>query len=149
MTTPGEKIEAADMGHTCAFCRGRTFRRSRLQFKDVTSLLALHYPVRCLSCSKRQSVGLEVARRAVPSTVRQVRAPKDVKPWDGSPWSEPAAEALPRLVVGGVVPELRGAGSGGAGSNALGRRPMAMPDLHGVSLPHTARMPPGDGENLA
>lgn len=145
MTTSDEKMEAADTGRTCAFCMGRTFRRSRLKFKDVGRLLVFHYPVRCLSCSKRQSVGLDVARKAVPSTVRQVRAPKEATPWEGglgSQWSEQTARTEPEFIGGGVVPAANT-------SEAPRMKPIAMPNLHGVRLPHVAQMPPGDGENLA
>ncbi len=140
--TAASRIDVADMGRSCAFCKGRTFRRSRLQLKDVGSLLALQYPVRCLSCSKRQRVGLDTARRAVPSTVRQVRAPQEETPWDGSPWGSShtgGAGLKPHFVNEGhtAVPETPVT------------KPIAMPDLHGVRLPHVAQMPPGDGENLA
>ncbi len=146
MMTHGDgKLEATDSGRTCAFCKGRTFRRSRLQFKDLMGLLAFQYPVRCLSCSKRQSVGLETARRAVPSTVRQVRAPKSTKLWDGSPWSQPQPPGnatKPTFLDGGVVSDL-------STPVVVVREPVKMPDLHGVTLPHVAQMPPGNGENLA
>ncbi len=145
MTTPDQKIEATDTGRTCAFCMGRTFRRSRLKFKDVGRLLVFHYPVRCLSCSKRQSVGMDVARRAVPSTVRQVRAPKPATPWEGSPRSQPSSRMTttePEFIGGGVVTAANT-------NEAPVMKPIAMPDLHGVRLPHVAQMPPGNGENLA
>ena len=145
MTAQDGKIEAADMGQTCAFCKGRTFRRSRLKFKDVGSLLTLQYPVRCLSCSKRQSVGMGIARRAVPSTVRQVRAAKQVTPGEGGRVSQPmdgAVKGEPEFIGGGVVRAVDAPGG-------LVRKPIAMPDLHGVRLPHVAQMPPGNGENLA
>ena len=135
-------IQAEDAGRTCAFCMGRTFRRSRLKLKDVGSLLTLHYPVRCLSCSKRQSVGLDVARKAVPSTVRQVRAPREETPWDGSPWSQPRNQGIK------AEPEHVG-GAGVRETETLTMKPIDMPDLRGVRLPHVAQMPPGNGENLA
>jgi hypothetical protein len=112
----------------CESCAGTRFKRSRLQWKDLGTLAMLHYPVRCLSCSKRQSVALPVARRAASSSVKQVKAPHD-----GTPWSKPAS--------------LSRAGGGGAPIHQ--RAPVAMPDLHGVRLPHVAHQPPGDGQNLA
>ncbi len=127
------KAGSGNLGGLCESCAGRRFRRSRLQWKDVSTLLSLHYPVRCLSCSKRQPVALAVARRALPSSIKQVRGPHH----DGTPWSTPVA-----ISANAVDPTV--------GLLELPKRgPITMPDLHGIELPHVAYVPPGSGENLA
>jgi hypothetical protein len=109
----------------CQFCRGRSFRRSTLRFKDLAVLLLLRYPVRCLQCSKRQSVWLSVARQALPSSVKQLRAPRNAMPWQD--WNAvAAASGQPESSV-----------VGGTSFTALPvREPLAMPNLQGVTLQH-------------
>jgi hypothetical protein len=130
MTFAGEdKRGVVDMGAQCISCAGRSFRRSRLKARDVWSLLGLRYPVRCLACSKRQTVPFAVAGRAVSSKVRQVRAAQgdDVTEERGS---------RPSVV-------------GGSGTWAMPvHEPMVMPDLHGVTLEHRSSSPLSD-EKLA
>jgi hypothetical protein len=119
-----EKRHVDDMGAQCRSCVGRSFRRSRLKVKDMWSLLVLRYPVRCLSCSIRQTVSLPVAARAVSSKVRQVRAAQS----RGGAGDE-AQRQQPSMV-------------GGSGSWAIPvHEPMTMPDLQGVTLKHTSSLP--------
>ena len=114
-----------DIGAQCEFCAGRSFRRSHLQFKDVLPVLLFRYPVRCLSCSKRQSVSLLVAQRAVPSTVKQVRASRSETRLSG--WNSADREES------GAVP----VGADGHNFSALPvRAPISMPELKGVMLKH-------------
>ena len=48
----------------CRFCGNFGFRRSRLRFADLSRLLTLKLPVRCVRCGKRQYAGLSVASLA-------------------------------------------------------------------------------------
>ncbi len=134
MTATGvPMIHSEDMGVQCEFCAGRSFRRSKLQGKDVMPLLFLRYPVRCLSCSKRQAVNLAVAQRAVSSRVKQVRAARDeaAHGWNAS---DPKAQESGPSMVGGTV--------GGTRFTALPERaPIAMPELKGVTLKHLQSFP--------
>ena len=115
---------AADMGHPCDYCKGRSFRRSRLQSKDWLGLLQMRYPVRCLTCSQRQSVGMSVALRSVPSSVKQVRKARHTGTWIGQVNAQVESHQAGQPIGGGTFPELRGG------------QQVAMPDLHGVHLQH-------------
>lgn len=68
----------------CQFCVGRAFRRSRLRGSDLSQLLLMRYPVRCLRCSQRQMVSFTVAGISVPSHVhhkqRRGSAERDAQP---------------------------------------------------------------------
>lgn len=131
-STKETPAHAADMGARCEFCAGRSFRRSHLQVKDLLPLLIFHYPVRCLSCSKRQSVSLFVAKRALPSTVKQVRSPWTETPWSG--WNSSDQDARGTISGG---PGERSGGPGERHFSALPvRAPVAMPELKGVTLRH-------------
>jgi hypothetical protein len=119
-----DKRSVDDMGAQCVSCAGGSFRRSRLKVGDIWSLLVLRYPVRCLACSKRQTVSLAVAARAASSKTKQVRARHGSEAADnGVPVQRPS-------VVGGdaewAIPM---------------HEPMVMPDLHGVALEHVSSLP--------
>ena len=43
-------------GPRCRICREYNLRRSKFRFSDVGYVLLWQYPVRCLSCSKRQHI---------------------------------------------------------------------------------------------
>ena len=125
MTSIQEVPGYVEMGSQCEFCAGRSFRRSHLQIKDFLPLLLFRYPVRCLSCSKRQPVSLLVAQRAMPSTVKQVRQSRVETPWSG--WNSAESTA------GGTVSAV----AGGRSFSALPvRAPVSMPELKGVTLKH-------------
>ncbi len=125
-TTMHSDIHLTDMGHQCAYCQGRSFRRSRLKGADWGSLLAMRYPVRCLSCSQRQSVGMRVALRSMSSSVKQVRTSKS------------AASQMPGLTEKqGGLPAERPLG-GGSFPSVKAQQPTAMPDLRGIVLEHHA-----------
>jgi hypothetical protein len=114
----------------CQFCRGRSFRRSTLRFKDLGVLMLLRYPVRCLQCSKRQSVWLSVARQAMPSSVKQLRAPRNAMPWQD--WDA--------VIAASGQPESSAVG--GTSFTALPvHEPLAMPNLQGMTLQHLDRTP--------
>jgi len=77
-------------------CSGQEFRRSRLRNDDITHLLLLTYPVRCLRCSERQYVSLVVAALSISSNIRQ---PKPTQRRSNAPssqtnWSEPSDMVL-------------------------------------------------------
>ena len=74
----------------CQFCPGQGFRRSKLRPEDITQLLLMRYPVRCLRCSQRQRVSFTVAGISVPSHVRQRRARQMVQQ---KHWKEPETRA--------------------------------------------------------
>ncbi len=120
-----EHLRHFDMGAECDFCRARSFRRSRVQWKDLPSILMLRYPVRCLSCSQRQTVTVLVARRSLSSRTKQVRAAKDAAPWSGWGSTDSAPDQNGPLTVGGK------------NFSALPTHdPVAMPNLHGIVLEH-------------
>ena len=131
------RIQTTDMGAQCGFCPGRSFRRSRLQVKDLGALLMLHYPVRCLQCSPRQPVPVQVARRAVSSSVRQVKnRERNGSSWNG--WNaEDQAKTLPRQQIGPAAVRLPV------------REPMVLPDLRGIQLTHLTNLPSGSEQTKA
>jgi hypothetical protein len=57
----------------CQFCSGQAFRRSTLRGEDLTQLLLMRYPVRCLRCSQRQGVSFTVAGISLSSKIRPQR----------------------------------------------------------------------------
>jgi hypothetical protein len=114
----------ADMGHQCQYCKGRSFRRSRLKGKDWSTLLIIRFPVRCMTCSQRQSVGLRVALRSVSAKTKQVRASTSTGHAHASTNEGTFMPAQP--LGGGSFPTLRP------------RQSVAMPDLRGVTLEHYA-----------
>jgi hypothetical protein len=123
MTAAMEHLHENTRGAQCISCEGRSFRRSRLKASDLGTLLTLHYPVRCLSCSKRQTVPLGDARRAVSSKVKHARAQANES----------------------AVPRKRPSTVGGDSSWSLPvHEPKAMPELHGVTLKHVASSPLND-----
>ncbi len=65
----------------CEFCPGHSFRRSRLRLQDISALLLLRYPVRCLRCSQRQLVSFSLAGISVPAHIKHQRLPTDAESW--------------------------------------------------------------------
>jgi DNA-directed RNA polymerase subunit RPC12/RpoP len=57
----------------CQYCSGQTFRRSTLRAEDLTDILLMRYPIRCLRCSQRQLVSFTIASLAVSSSVKPTR----------------------------------------------------------------------------
>jgi hypothetical protein len=47
----------------CRLCGSTNFHVSRLRAPDLSELIFLHYPVRCLACYKRESVNFFTALR--------------------------------------------------------------------------------------
>ena len=107
----------------CQFCPGRAFRRSRLRFSDVTSLLLLRYPVRCMLCSKRQLATFTTAGLSVSSSVKQVKTRDRVQEWSGADSGMDVAEPHEPSLVGGSN-----------FSPLPVRPPVAMPSLKGLTL---------------
>ncbi|MDE3105241.1 MAG: hypothetical protein KGK08_08715 [Acidobacteriota bacterium] len=58
----------------CTHCAAQDFRRSRLRIDDLSRILRMQYPVRCLYCSHRQFVSFTLAALSVPSHIRQRNA---------------------------------------------------------------------------
>src|ERR1700748_1115297 len=54
----------------CQYCTGQNFRRSTLRSQDLTEVLLMRYPVRCLRCSQRQMVSFTVAGLSISSSVK-------------------------------------------------------------------------------
>jgi DNA-directed RNA polymerase subunit RPC12/RpoP len=54
----------------CQYCTGQSFRRSSLRSQDLTEILLMRYPVRCLRCSQRQLVSFTVASLAISSSIK-------------------------------------------------------------------------------
>jgi hypothetical protein len=75
----------------CQFCPATGFRRSRLRSEDVSQLLRMRYPVRCLRCSQRQMVSFTVAGISIPSHVKQRRAKQIFA--EQKHWVEPGKKA--------------------------------------------------------
>lgn len=120
-------------GAQCEFCAGKSFRRSHLQVKDLLSLLLFRYPVRCMSCSKRQAVSLLLAQRATSSAVKQVRTARAKNEWSG--WNSSDREAGRTVVPGGH-----------AFSALPVHAPISMPELRGLTL-ESADDVAGDNKN--
>ncbi|WP_263382307.1 hypothetical protein [Granulicella arctica] len=113
------------MGTQCQDCAGLSFRRSRLKAKDMIPLLMMRYPVRCLSCSRRQTVSFRVAQRSVSSSVKQVRAPRPEESHGG--WMStdvPATSTSPMPVDTRNFTAIPISA------------PIVMPELRGVTLKH-------------
>jgi hypothetical protein len=107
----------------CQFCPGRAFRRSRLRFSDVPSLLLMRYPVRCMLCSKRQLVTFTTAGLSVSSSVKQLKTRDRAQEWSGADPSAHVAEPHEPSLVGGST-----------FSPLPVRQPMTMPSLKGVTI---------------
>lgn len=119
MTAQKDRLTyAKDMGHHCDHCQGTSFRRSRLKGKDLSSLMLMRFPVRCMTCSQRQTVSIRVALRSVSSRAKQVREEQPVR-------TEQPVSAKPEMAKP-------------VASASAPRSPLtaAMPDLHGVTLHH-------------
>jgi DNA-directed RNA polymerase subunit RPC12/RpoP len=54
----------------CQYCTGQSFRRSSLRSQDLTEILLMRYPVRCLRCSQRQLVSFTVASLSISSSIK-------------------------------------------------------------------------------
>jgi DNA-directed RNA polymerase subunit RPC12/RpoP len=54
----------------CQYCSGQSFRRSSLRSQDLTEILLMRYPVRCLRCSQRQLVSFTVAGLSISSSIK-------------------------------------------------------------------------------
>jgi hypothetical protein len=54
----------------CQFCPCQSFRRSSLRSQDLTEILLMRYPVRCLRCSQRQMVSFTVAGISISSSIK-------------------------------------------------------------------------------
>jgi DNA-directed RNA polymerase subunit RPC12/RpoP len=54
----------------CQYCTGQSFRRSSLRSQDLTEILLMRYPVRCLRCSQRQLVSFTVAALSISSSIK-------------------------------------------------------------------------------
>ena len=54
----------------CQYCTGQSFRRSSLRSQDLTEILLMRYPVRCLRCSQRQLVSFTVAGLSISSSIK-------------------------------------------------------------------------------
>lgn len=46
------------MQNQCRLCGSSQFRLSRLRLTDISNLISLHYPVRCLQCNQRGTASL-------------------------------------------------------------------------------------------
>jgi hypothetical protein len=77
----------------CQYCSGQTFRRSTIRSEDLTEILLMRYPVRCLRCSQRQMVSFTIASLAISSSVKPSRKPRTLNA--SSQWKEPAGVSGP------------------------------------------------------
>lgn len=73
---------------TCQFCSGQEFRRSKRRTDDISQLLLLSFPVRCIRCGERQYVSFAVAAVSLSSSKRQPRPVHSNRSKETS-WSEP------------------------------------------------------------
>jgi len=97
-------------------------------------LLVMRYPVRCLSCTKRQTVNVMVARRAVSSRVKQVRSPNGSEALRG----QAAEDTSGPLTVGGR-----------SFSALTIQAPVVMPELKGVRQEHVESRMDQDESKIA
>ncbi|WP_158944527.1 hypothetical protein [Granulicella sp. S190] len=54
----------------CQYCSGQSFRRSSVRSEDLTEILLMRYPVRCLRCSQRQMVSFTIASLSLSSSIK-------------------------------------------------------------------------------
>ena len=64
----------------CQYCSHQSFRRSSLRTTDLTQILFMRYPVRCLRCGQRQLASFTVASLAVSSRIKPRRRHHPVDP---------------------------------------------------------------------
>jgi hypothetical protein len=64
----------------CQFCSGQSFRRSTLRSDDISQILLMRYPVRCLRCGQRQMVSYTIASLALSSSIKPRRRHRPVDP---------------------------------------------------------------------
>ena len=75
----------------CQYCNGQNFRRSSLRSQDLTEILLMRYPVRCLRCSQRQMVSFTVAGLSISSSIKiNKRRRQSVLP---EHWKDPFKES--------------------------------------------------------
>jgi hypothetical protein len=77
----------------CQYCSGQTFRRSTVRSEDLSEILLMRYPVRCLRCSQRQMVSFTIASLALSSSIKPHRKPRTLD--SASQWREPAGVTGP------------------------------------------------------
>jgi DNA-directed RNA polymerase subunit RPC12/RpoP len=76
----------------CQHCSHQSFRRSGLRSTDVTQILLMRYPVRCLRCGQRQMVSFTIAGISLPSA----RPQRTFESPTSKHWSEPRGDSGPR-----------------------------------------------------
>jgi hypothetical protein len=74
----------------CQHCSHQSFRRSSLRAADLTQILLMRYPVRCLRCGQRQMVSFTIAGISLPPSVRPQKA-FDVP--TSKHWTEPTSDS--------------------------------------------------------
>ena len=75
----------------CQYCSHQSFRRSSLRPPDLSQILLMRYPVRCMRCGQRQMVSFTVAGLSLPSS----KPPRSFEIPASKHWTEPTSGNRP------------------------------------------------------
>jgi DNA-directed RNA polymerase subunit RPC12/RpoP len=76
----------------CQYCSYQNFRRSSLRATDLTQILLMRYPVRCMRCGQRQMVSFTVAGLSLPPSSKPHRSFETPV---SKHWTEPNSNSAP------------------------------------------------------
>jgi DNA-directed RNA polymerase subunit RPC12/RpoP len=76
----------------CQYCSHQSFRRSSLRATDLTQILFMRYPVRCMRCGQRQMVSFTVAGVSLPASSKPQRS---FETPTSKHWTEPNSNSAP------------------------------------------------------
>jgi DNA-directed RNA polymerase subunit RPC12/RpoP len=76
----------------CQYCSHQNFRRSSLRATDLTQILLMRYPVRCMRCGQRQMVSFTVAGLSLPPSSKPH---KSFETPASKHWTEPHSDRGP------------------------------------------------------
>jgi DNA-directed RNA polymerase subunit RPC12/RpoP len=76
----------------CQYCSYQNFRRSSLRATDLTQILLMRCPVRCMRCGQRQMVSFTVAGLSLPPSSKPHRSFETPV---SKHWTEPHSDSAP------------------------------------------------------
>jgi DNA-directed RNA polymerase subunit RPC12/RpoP len=77
----------------CQYCSYQNFRRSSLRPPDLSQILLMRYPVRCMRCGQRQMVSFTVAGLSLPPSSKPQRS---FETPTSKHWTEPTSGNAPQ-----------------------------------------------------
>jgi DNA-directed RNA polymerase subunit RPC12/RpoP len=78
----------------CQYCSYQNFRRSSLRPPDLSQILLMRYPVRCMRCGQRQMVSFTVAGLSLPPSSKPHRS---FETPTSKHWTEPHSDRGPNV----------------------------------------------------